>query len=543
MLRKNRFELASLTLGVIYVIYSTPLKLLNPYDTSWVFTKFPASRDLSGHAIGSMFYSIDAWHHPVGIIGNFGGDVGSSTLYWNSNPLFSLLQKILFNLHLIPRNFQFIGVEIAIGIILTALSAFLLTRKLGGSEWAGLLASGLLILSVSLNSHYFNDSLTWFFLFIFGMILFLSEQSGRFSHWLALIAITLCSQSYYLPFILSLFFLATIKTRSWKIILIRFSTAGVAIFLLYYEIGGLLISAGSRATSLESAKFLSCTVECLIDSRNFGLLSFGHANAGTAEGWNYLGFSTIILLSISLGITFLQIIQKKFNLQRNTDFKVLAFVSVGFFVISFGPQWRFGNSEFRPPLYSVIDPFFQTFRATGRFSIPLVVLLICVASREIDKFKFGKHQLNVVLCFLFLMTQYLEMTRLYESLAFEANASVSESLIVSPQLDSLFSRNKGIEIIEANSGDIENIPWQEFSYYALKNDYNIDSWHFLARFDVGKAAIQQAQSVSKANKCNFDEGKIYLINDDIYKQLTDTCKASLLAHGTKKKWSYFTKIS
>ena len=543
MLKKIRFELASLTLGLVYVIYSTPLKLLNPYDTSWVFAKFPVSRDLSGHAIGSMFYSIDAWRHPVGIIGNFGGDVGSSTLYWNSNPLLSLLQKILYNLHLIPRNFQFIGIEIAIGIILTAISAFILTRKLGGSEWAGLLASGLLILSVSLHSHYFNDSLTWFFLFIFGMILFLSEQSGRFSHWLALIAITVCSQSYYLPFILTLFLLATIKTKSLKTILIRVSTAGVTMFLLYYEIGGFLISAGSRATSLESAKFLSCTLECLIDSRNFGLLSFGLANAATWEGWNYLGFSTIILLSFALVVTFLQIIQRKFNLRINAEFKVLALVSVGFFVISLGPQWRFGNSEFRPPLYSVISPFFQTFRATGRFSILLVVLLICVASLQIDKLNFGKHPLNIVLCFLLLMTQYLEMTRLYESVAFDANASVSRSLTYSPQLDKLFSSNKGIEIIEAHSGDIENIPWQEFSYYALKYDFNVDSWHFLARFDVAKAAIQQAQSVSKANKCDFDVEKIYLMNEDIYMQLADTCKATLLAHGAKKKWSYFTKIS
>jgi hypothetical protein len=543
VLKKYRFEITSIVLGLIYVIYTTPLKLLNPYDTSWVFAKDPASRDLAGHAIGSMFYSIDVWRHPIGIIGNFGGDLGSSTLYWNSNPLFSLVQKLLFQLHLIPQNFQLIGIQIAIGIVFTGLSAFILTRKLGGSEWAGLLASGLLILSVSLNGKYFNDSLTWFFLCLFAMTLFISENSGRFLHWILLVAITICSQTYFLPFILTLFLLATLRTKSWRVITERISIIGLTSLFLYYEIGGFLISPGNRATSLESAKFLSCTLECLVDSRNFGLLSFGQPNEGTYEGWNYLGFSAILLLFTSLVLTLLQFKAGKFKWKKTFEFNALIVVSTGYFLISLGPEWRFGNSEFRPPLYFVTNPFFETFRATGRFAIPLVVFLICVASCQIDKLKFGKHKMNAVLFCLLLMTQYLEMTRLYEALAFEANVSVSKSLQYSRELDSLFRSHSGIQIIEANSGDIENIPWQEFSYYSLKNNYNIDSWHFLARFDFAVAASAQAQSVGKAIKCDFNANEIYLINEDIYKQLEDSCKSTLILHGTQKKWSYFTKIS
>ena len=543
MFKNRRFEVTSIGLGVLYVLYTTPLKLLNPYDTSWVFAKVPASRDLAGHAIGSMFFYTDIWRHPIGAIGNFGGGIGSSTLYWNSNPIVSLFQKILFQLNLIPQYFQLIGIQIAIGIVLTGLSAFMLTRKLGGSEWAGLLASGLTILSVSLNSKYFNDSLTWFFLFLFAMTLFMSENNGRFLHWGLLIALTICSQTYYLPFILTLFFLVTLRTKSWKIIVIRFSTIGLTSLFMYFEIGGFLISPGNRATSLESAKFLSCTLECLVDSRNFGLLSFGQPNAGTAEGWNYLGFSAILLLLASLLIMLRQFKQRQFTWNNTFEFKALMLVSIGYFLLSLGPEWRLGNSEFRPPLYFVTNPFFETFRATGRFAIPLVVLLICVASCQIDKFNFGKHQLNSVLFFLLLTTQYLELTRLHEALAFEANLSVSKSMHYSSELDSLFSSNSGLQIIEANSGDIENIPWQEFSYYGLKENYDIDSWHFLARFDVTKAASAQAQSVDNAIQCKFNKGQIYLINNDIYKQLTDSCKTTLAVHGAQKKWGYFTKIS
>jgi hypothetical protein len=547
LLRRNRHLLSSLAFSVLFALYLMPMKLLNPYNTSWVFGLMPNFRDLDGHAIGSMFYSSDQWRHPIGIIGNYGAPIGSTTLFWNSNPIFSLIQKILYHLGLIPQLFQFIGIEMAIGIILTGFSAFLLTKKIGGTDIAAVLASCLTALSISLLAHYYNDTLMWQFLVFFAMVLFLEAQGGKLHLWLILAAITLGTQAYFLPIVLVLFGIATLiaKQRRISTIAVRFLSMAALLIFLYYEFGGFLLSPAKRATSLVSAKQLSCTVECLFDSRDFGLFTFGNPFTGGWEGWRYLGASTIFLLLVGLVLWLNQYRMNQYRISRmrrdfRSPFSYLAIICVGFFILSLGPVWQIGHHAIRPPLYGLTDYFFESFRATGRFAIPLVGLLICIASKQIDRLKYGAYPLALVLCCTLVTTQYFEMTRLYESIAWASNLAVSTPLVPREQLGSLFKAHNSIQLVEADSGDIANIPWQEFSYFSLINNYEVDSFHFLARFDSDAAGRLQALSVQRALSCQFNKETIYVINMKIYANIPSSCAVRLTEYPGTATWNYFT---
>lgn len=539
MLKNHKTLGTNFFLNLLVTLYFVPVNFINPYNSGWVFAKNSLFRDLSGHAIGSMFYAVDDYRNPIGVIGNYGSSVGSTTLFWNSNPLLSLFQKILFQNGLIPRYFQFIGIELFVGLLLTGLSVYLATKKLGGSDLSALLASNLSVISTSLLAHYFNDSLTWQFLIVFSFVLFYEKVNNKLAHlrWFLLLALTISSQAYFFPIVGAVYLLWLLLNLRRHIAISGFSAflASAISAMVYYQIGGFVLPLSERITSLKSAQELSCTLECLFDSRTFGLISLGSPNTSSWEGWRYLGISVVFLFLIS---TAKSIVDSRAQTSRvKSRIFYLYVLSFLFFILSLGPVIQFHGKTLSLPENYFLDAFFMSFRATGRFAIPLVLVITIHSALQIDRVR--NLQWKKIAAILLIVVQIFEMTRLYESIAYDVNRESKLIFVENVKLDSVFARAKSFEVIEAHSGDVGNIPWQEFSYFALKYNLPINSWHFLARYDVPTAAKEQYDSVKFAENCLFQSNSIYLINSSIYERIPSTCKGKLFYVTGANSWNYY----
>jgi hypothetical protein len=315
---------------------------------------------------------------------------------------------------------------------------------------------------------------------------------------------------------------------------------------LYFEIGGFLLTPSQRATPVSSANELSCTLECLFDSRGYGLLTFGSPNPST-EGYRYLGISLVILILLSSFIKmqklrFTEMIERASKYFKSTRAIKLFYPSFVMLIFSFGPTWHIQGHAINLPMYRIFNPFFESFRATGRFMIPTVCLLVATSVLVIDKLNFSGVKLASICCILLVLVQSLEIARLYNSWSTTLHVSSNSIFKESASLHSIFQNNKDIQIIEANSGDIENIPWQEFSYYSLKNSIPINSFHYLARYNYAEAAKEQFMSVSIANSCSFSPGTIFVIRDGIFDHLNSSCKFKLHRAQSDGAWGYYLVI-
>jgi len=527
----------------IVAFFLVPLKLLNPFSTSWVFQRNPPFQDLSGHAIGSMFYAADSWRLPLGKIGNFGESLGSSTLYWNSNPLFSLIQKVLYKCHIIPKYFQFIGLEIFLGIVFTAIACYFLARKLDFSPFASYSSALTVVFSTSLLVHYFNDSLLWQFEILLAILLYRRNGAFPTKYWAALLAFSIWTQAYFVP-IIGLFGVASIiQKRKLGFSIRALAVGGIFLTINYYLVGGFLLTLRERATSLDSARFFSCNLNCLFDSRGAGYSKALLANYSTWENYRYLGLPILILLFLLL-IYILSPTSRniRVTMKEHTSILLICFMLLAY---SFGPTWKYGTNI----LFSFPDSFFTTalfssFRAVSRFAIPLALILpifvIGTAFHIINGVR-SSFKANIIRAILvvILALQIIEVNQIPRTIHNTSFQGIANGYIPLASLDKSFSKAEFFKIVEANTGDVPGLPWQEFSFYALKYSMSIDTWHFLARYNYAQAGIEQARSVSNAAKCIFYTNTLYLIHKSIFDALNTNCKGHLVEVQSREEWSFY----
>ena len=90
------FILVSLTLTII---------LFGPENFKFTNISWISYYDMLSHQIAWKFFYNDIWHFPLGKNPNYGIDIGSSIVFTEAVPLFSIIFKVFKNF--LPGNFQF----------------------------------------------------------------------------------------------------------------------------------------------------------------------------------------------------------------------------------------------------------------------------------------------------------------------------------------------------------------------------------------------------------------------------------------------------
>jgi hypothetical protein len=519
-----------------YSIYMLSWNFINPFSSNWLYGKQAATRDDAGHAIGSLFYMNEHWAWPIGKFTSFGGQVSPSVVYWAISPIFAVPAKVLHKIGLVGDNFQFIGLQVLIGFVLTPVSVYLLSRRLGSGIFPAITVSLSTLLFPTLLWRWENESLASQFIVVFGILLLLRPTSSakRTWQWAGLTAVAVGTNSYFVPItltfcVIEFFVLQKSNRKELKKNVRSLSASILTTIALQYAFGGFLISTFQLGTGAEGLTVFSGNLFSLVDSRQYGLL--GGKPTESWEGFNYLGLATTTFLIIFM-ILHARNIKKKENIYRTPEFKYVMLVSALFYLYSLGPDLKFGSIlhfDLTPYLPEKVIVLLSIFRALGRFQWPLYYMLVALSGVGITYFieyisdkrnKKFTTQLTALVCSVFLMTCAADMHYFNSAMRSEARDESGFKSIVNPGLQAQFDAARGIQVVPAYDGNTDGLlPWRYLSPYVLRANLNFDSWAFYARYDFPKAAKIQSTEYADFIACNWKDKVLYLTKSDILSQL------------------------
>jgi hypothetical protein len=574
---KNRFNLkaplnnkseviwgsATLIVSLIFSIKFLTFAFIDPRNYYWIFGDRLSIRDNAGHAIASLFYAhqekISALD--IGRLTTFGGDVAGSLIYFAVSPIFAIPMKLIA---LMSNDFyQFIGIQVLIGLVLTSFSVFLLCRRVGVSSLSSFTVAVMSLFLPTTFSRSLNESLTMQFLVVFSIFLLIQPRINnlRVFAWCSLGFLSVAINMYFLPIVLLACLIEFVVLKQNKKNQFIFSikslslTILVSIFSIWW-FGGFKIQPKSTGTDPIVLEALSSNFNTFLDSRGYGVTG-NLSSQPSWESFNYLGIGCLSLILIFALIKFAQNVSfvklkssstRTLSIRINFSYKDTAknsfiptiLFSLICFLISLGPVFQIGKSfSFDPHYPDELVSLLSTFRALGRFSWPLLYILLVVAALGLDEImkflqKFGKSMISkTVLMALvaigFLSLQANEARTLISAVQYEIVAGINSVPVIDDDLLKIFQSSERIEVVPAYDGNADGkLPWREMSLYALKAELPIETWGFFARYDAEKAGNIQSNNFSNFVGCKFPPRSIYLVTKEIYNNLDCRKKLNIL---------------
>jgi hypothetical protein len=125
-------------IGILTFSFYFDFTIADPSNISWIYRE---GGDLSIHYLGSYYFRLDDWHFPLTKTILINAPEGNSIIFSDSNPLLSLIAKLLK--FIFPPEFQLLGMWYLICWTLQSVFGYLLIFKLTKNNVYALL-SGLL---------------------------------------------------------------------------------------------------------------------------------------------------------------------------------------------------------------------------------------------------------------------------------------------------------------------------------------------------------------------------------------------------------------
>ena len=295
--------------GVCFAIYVVGLRVLNPFDVSWL-----KGDPATGYLGWKFFRQEDHLTFPLGWASSLGYPLGEPIAYLDSMPL---VASILWPFrHILPSDFQYLGAWFALCIILQFYFGYRVSRRLtGGQQLSGILG-GLLFMAAppfiwrsmehfALTSHWPILAALDFYLATArkvsrrqmatnGLLCFVA---GAINPYVAAMVILISSAAYLRGLIIAPALpRQTLSTR------ILFAACGIAVSLASTLIALLIFGflRPGEGGSYPGAGYTiySMNLLALIDPMKFpGLLlnAMPVLSSEQQEGYNYLGLGVILL--------------------------------------------------------------------------------------------------------------------------------------------------------------------------------------------------------------------------------------------------------
>jgi hypothetical protein len=517
-------------LSLLFSLWFLPTQYINPANIDWVFTRSDHMTDGAGHAIQAMFFGEEPWRWPPGELASFGGPVGGSLILAAVSPVLAIPAKLMETIGLIGPFWQFIGIQAVLGICLTALAVYFLALALGASKIASGAAA---LLSLPLPNLFvlaiFNESLSWQFLAILPMILLLHDKnpSQRLWPWPTAMGLAVWCNTYFAPMVIP-FFMTHLwvirrrhKTRLVELVKESLVVVFVAV-VLHYLGGGFSVPVHDVVGSIAVLDILSVNLADL-----FHLLY-------DRQGYVYRGLTVLVLLSAGGMLAFVKhtvyrtiaadVAGKDGGPRSKTIFIPTLLTAAALFVIALGPIIHFGTAwSFRLPVPESMLQAMSVFRAIGRFSWPLIYLLLGVAGLAIDGLvkaipAVGEKRNFILMAFCLLLI-VLQFTEFHSELArFKnvAGAEVAQALSPDPAIDAAISTSNEIEFVPAHEGDA---PWRFLSYYAIKYHVPMYSNNWLGRYNKDEVVRVRNLTIMTAVECRWVMDRVYVLNRSYLPQI------------------------
>lgn len=396
---------AAIIIGICTYIYVFGYKIINPFYTEWIYYQWV---DVTQHYTGWVAFLHSKWQFPILLTDKLTYPENISIFWTDSNPLFSIIFKILAPLYNYA-DIQFIGFYSLLSLTLSSVFASQIVRYFNKNLFIIILGTIFLIykptvfhrlvVHANLSSQFFIYACIAYILYNYKLDNFKKD----FIICVLLFALAVSIHTYYVPMVLSfMFFYLLYKAIYFK--KFRYMSAllasAVVILLEMYMFG---VFVNYEKSDGWGVGFFSFNLNSFWNPMLYwsGVLNnLPTVYPGQLDGFAYLGLGVFFLLLICMPA----LINKIKNIKQvkwSKSFKLIFLFTIlyitGIILIAMG-----GVVSFNDKVFINIDLSFllSTFRGHGRFiwMLPIVftVLLYIIL--------FQKFSTKNIIIILFLAT-------------------------------------------------------------------------------------------------------------------------------------------
>jgi len=343
--------------------------------------------DAGAHYLSWAFFRSEPWSFPLGQMHQYGLELASNTVFADSIPLLALPLKVLHPF--LPTEFQYFGWWLLVCYLLQGFFAWRLLR-IFTNRWDLLIGGTLFFLlsPILLYRAQYHFALMAHWVILAGLWLFFASNSRKtWLAWLTLLLVTALIHAYLLAMVLGFWVLAGVlefgragAAREWR----RVGTlAGQGVLTLAALVGTMWSVGYFVPMGLVYTRFREYGANLLgyfLPSEPVTALLPSHEVWGElqVEAFCYLGAGILLLLVAGLGTLFVRwrLLYESWSAAdcwKRWKFVGFLCLFAGIGLTAHGWQVTVGSALWwEIPLPQIAENLFNTFRAVGRFTWPVV---------------------------------------------------------------------------------------------------------------------------------------------------------------------------
>lgn len=496
---RNKINFSFFLISIFYLIYFIGIDNISFKSIEWLYN----GADANLHQSGWYFFKNDIWRFPLGSNPNYGEGFGSSIIYTDSIPFFALIFKLLK--FLISGNFQYFSLWYFITLYLQLFVSFKILKKYTKSDAYSFIGSLFFIISPFFIYRFgFHASVSAHWILLTSLYLGFTYQPNQSKlPWLALIIFSSLVNYSFTAMLLLFYFLLRIFNYFYeknilkilKDFAIIITTLLLTLYILgYFEVR--MVDTLGVGFGVYKFNLLS-----IIDSKE-SITGFNSSwiipdiklsRGEEVEGFNYIGFGSIIMFIIIFVLSFSKAYRKKiFYSQNNRNVKIITLILIFFTLWALSNKISFGS-------YTLID-------------IPLnkyLLALLSIAKNSGRMFWIVNY--FILISFLLIIYKIFDKKK---SLILILLIFIIQLIDTSPVINSRINKNK--LTVESN---IKDEIWQSlFEKYKIVKTTNPKSWSPLFTnfsYMMEKYKIKKTNLViqARANRKAIAESRYNLYKD------------------------------
>jgi hypothetical protein len=504
-------------------------RILWPGHVSWLMWG-----DSATHYLGWEFFRrgpLTVW--PPGASPLFGVGYSSSVVYADAIPLLALPMK--FVLAFTDVRVQYLGAWLLACFVLQGVFAVKLLRRFGVD--GPVLVPGALLFSIApvflyrmVTGGYGHMALAGHFLVLWALWLVLDPQLLH-RRWAAVLLVSLLVQ-FYLFVMVGYFYVVAVcwwvwrqrRERSWRVT--GFGVLGnvvgvvVVAYLAGYFMGGSTVADGFGQFRTDIVGLVDPSPN---DFPGWSTVLPNPFNVdGTHEGYAFLGSATLVLGAVALAIA----LRRRSRIEHRVV--LLAAVSAPLFLLALSNRLQFAGREAGTlPLPSGVETLLNVVRATGRFSWPMVYVLVCAALVTLIRGVPHRMIAAVVVSAAFVMQMVDSRIAL---------AEVNERFVESSRVETYLRDSRwatianGSRCLVVSPPQVKGPYWRDFAEYAVFKGMSTNV-SYLSRWDqsvvdvLAERTSEQINSLDLEDRCLYvmivDRGKSSVAEADLLRAVAD----------------------
>jgi hypothetical protein len=492
-------------LGTTLFIALGGLSILVPSNIGWLMRGF---WDPPSHQLGWEFFRHTPWlQFPLGANPDYGMALGSSIVFSDSLPLFSLPFKFLSPL--LPDIFQYFGLWVLCCFVLQSVFAHLLLSRFTSNRWLLLLGASLLLLMPSyLMRTTIHLALAGQWLLLAGFYLYFSAHF-KYRFWVGLLVVATLIHAYLLVMAGAIWAADLLqrllkREHSLGTTLVRLAAGIVPVIFVMWLLGYFMLGPSPVAPG----EYLRMNALALFDSRGGWsrlIPDFPLFDVFDGDGFAYMGAGMLALLAFAIALA----CQKATHLAAPHVIWPLLLMSLCLLLVALTNKITFGPYlllQFDLPEWMIRA--YQVFRSPGRFFWPVYYLLSVVAIALVCLRL--KPAGAILVLALALIVQLYDLSKTLPKL--HANFSQEsdwKSTLIAPMWEGLGKRYEKVLYVPANNMEFAFLPLAEF---AKRHRIAVNIGNF-ARYDLAKHKDHQEELLATINSGKFDPRAIYIFRD------------------------------